>query len=171
MRHVRQVELGAGNGLWSGLLRARGADVLAFDTSRWSDDYVAAGGAAPAAAAGEPLMGERDACVVEGSPEEAARHTERTLVLMWPDYHGHGTYGLACLQRYAGERLALVGEWRGRTFGAYTAGIPATGQSFSLEFQQAVEKDFELEQVVQLPNWPFYLDTLMVWRRRAGTVG
>ena len=36
------------------------------------------------------------------------------------------------------EGLALVGEWRGRTFGAYTPGIPATGQSFSPEFQQAV---------------------------------
>ena len=85
---------------------------------------------------------------------------------MWPDYHGHGTYGLSCLQQYAGARLALVGEWRGRTFGAYTPGIPATGQSFSLEFQQAVEADFELEQIIRLPNWPFYLDTLMVWRRR-----
>ena len=166
------VELGAGNGLWSGLLRARGADVLAFDTPRWSDEYggpiktSSAGQPLTTSAAGEHLMGERHACVEEGSPEEAARHTERTLVLMWPDYHGHGTYGLACLQQYAGSRLALVGEWRGSTFGAYTAGIPATGQSFSLEFQQAVEADFELEQTIRLPNWPFYLDTLMVWRRR-----
>ena len=167
------VELGAGNGLWSGLLRARGADVLAFDTPRWSDEYggpiktSSPGQPLTTSAAGEPLMGERHACVEEGSPEEAARHTERTLVLMWPDYHGHGTYGLACLQQYAGTRLALVGEWRGRTFGAYTAGIPATGQSFSLEFQQAVEANFELEQIVRLPNWPFYLDTLMVWRRKS----
>ena len=166
------VELGAGNGLWSGLLRARGADVLAFDTPRWSDEYggpiktSSAGQPLTTSAAGEHLMGERHACVEEGSPEQAARHTERTLVLMWPDYHGHGTYGLACLQQYAGTRLALVGEWRGSTFGAYTAGIPATGQSFSLEFQQAVEADFELEQTIRLPNWPFYLDTLMVWRRR-----
>ena len=148
--------------------------MLAFDTPRWSDEYggpiktSSAGQPLTTSAAGEPLMGERHACVDEGSPEEVARHTERTLVLMWPDYHGHGTYGLACLQQYAGTRLALVGEWRGRTFGAYTAGIPATGQSFSLEFQQAVEADFELEQIVRLPNWPFYLDTLMVWRRRNG---
>ena len=111
-------------------------------------------------------MGERHACVVEGGPEEAARHPDRTLVLMWPDYHGHGSYGLACLRQYAGARLALVGEWRGRTFGAYTAGIPETGQSFSAEFQAAVEAEFQLEQNIRLPNWPYYLDTLMVWRRK-----
>ena len=91
---------------------------------------------------------------------------DRTLVLMWPDYHGHGSYGLACLRQYAGARLALVGEWRGRTFGAYTAGIPETGQSFSAEFQTAVEAEFQLEQNIRLPNWPYYLDTLMVWRRK-----
>ena len=28
------------------------------------------------------------------------------------------------------------------------------------------EADFELEQIIRLPNWPFYLDTLMIWRRR-----
>jgi hypothetical protein len=191
------VELGAGNGLWAGLLRQRGADVLAFDTVRraapapdprssdaarsrtasrrprapqptWSDEYAPAvgEGAPTAAAAGEALMGERHACVVEGGPEEAARHPDRTLVLMWPDYHGHGSYGLACLRQYAGARLALVGEWRGRTFGAYTAGIPETGQSFSAEFQAAVEAEFQLEQNIRLPNWPYYLDTLMVWRRK-----
>ena len=85
---------------------------------------------------------------------------------MWPDYHGCGDYGLACLRQYAGPCLALVGEWRGRTFGAYTAGVGENGQSFSPAFQAAVEDAFELEELVRLPNWPFYLDTLMVWRRK-----
>ena len=157
------VEIGAGNGHWASLLRRRGADIVAFDTPRWDEAFAAAG----AASGGDELMGEREAGVTqEGGPEQAAAHANRTLVLMWPDYHGHGSYGLSCLTQYTGERLALVGEWRGRTFGAYTQGIPETGQSFSAEMQAAVEEAFELERTVRLPNWPCYLDTLMVWRRK-----
>ena len=33
------------------------------------------------------------------------------LVLMRPDYAGHGSFGLKCLEEYEGEYLVLVGEW------------------------------------------------------------
>ena len=104
--------------------------------------------------------------MLEGGPERAAEHADRALMLAWPDYLGRGTYSLACLEAYRGDTLVLLGEWRGRTFGAYTQGIPETGQSFSAEMQAAVEEAFELERTVRLPNWPCYLDTLMVWRRK-----
>ena len=54
------------------------------------------------------LMGTRVTEVLEGGVGEAKAHAERTLVLMWPDYGGVGTYGLSCLAGYSGERLALV---------------------------------------------------------------
>ena len=114
-------------------------------------------------------MGDRDDGVVEGGPERAAAHPERTLVLMWPDYEGRGGYGLACIEAYiraGGERLVLVGEWRGATFGACTDGIGDHGQSFSAEVQAAVEGAFEVEEVVRLPNWPLFLDVCVAWRRR-----
>jgi len=168
------LELGAGNGLWARLLRERGADVLAFDTRRWSDAYARGGGGSaragrappPAAANGDELMGARESIVREGGPQEAATHRERALVLMWPDYGGRGSYGLACLEAYKGDVLVLVGEWRDRTYGAYTEGLPETGQSFSKDFQTAVEKSFERVSEARLPNWPYFLDTVTIWRRR-----
>ena len=66
-------------------------------------------------------------------------HQDRTLLLMWPDYMGFGTYGLQCLQQYKGQKLILIGEWKDSTFGSYAKGISEHGQSFSLEFQQKVE--------------------------------
>ena len=100
--------------------------------------------------------------VVEGGPEAVRAHAGRTLMLMWPDYMGFGSYGLSCLEGYGGDTLVLIGEWRGRTLCDSTA-----GQSFSEEFQAAVEAEFVLDEEVRLPNWPFFLDTCRVWRRRA----
>ena len=105
--------------------------------------------------------------VEEGGPEAAKAHSERTLLLMWPDYGGRGGYGCACLEAYDGSTLALVGEWSGRSLGAYAPGLPETGQSFSAAFQAQVEAEFELESVTRLPNWPYFYDCLMIWRRHA----
>ena len=68
-------------------------------------------------------MGERASFVKEGGPEQAAAHSDRALMLMWPDYAGQGSYGTACLEQYTGGLLLLVGEWRDSTLGAYTAGV------------------------------------------------
>eukprot|EP00962_Isochrysis_galbana_P007592 scaffold2058_cov115-Isochrysis_galbana.AAC.4 len=169
------IEMGAGNGLWAAALHARGADVLAFDTPRRSlqfRDADAADGAPDGSAAGEegaPLMGERRDCVhlCEWGAEKLAEElAHRSLVLMWPDYGGRGSYGLGCLREYSGSCLILVGEWRGSTFGAHAPGRLETGQSFSAEFQAEVEAKFQLEQVVPLPSWPYILDRVAIWRRR-----
>ena len=177
--HSPLIEMGAGNGVWADALRRRGADVLAFDTARFSELYgVSADEASaplPAGCADESdalgagthamLMGERVGSVQEGGPEVLAQHPERTLVLMWPDYQGRGSYGLECLSGYAGEALILVGEWRGRTYGG-SLGLCEGGQSFSADFQRTVEAQFECVQEHRLPNWPLFLDTLTIWRRR-----
>lgn len=118
------IEMGAGNGVWAHALRKRGADLVAFDTLRFSEVYgvsatVAGGaligelGSAQEVGSGDVLMGERVGTVQEGGPAEVAKHPGRTLVLMWPDYQGRGSYGLECLAGYAGETLVLAGEWRG----------------------------------------------------------
>ena len=97
--------------------------MLAFDTEAWQHSFAAGGGAAgggegTAAGEGAPftegeaLMGAREACVEQGGPEAAAAHPDRALVLTWPEYDGRGSYGLACLRAYRGDRLVLVGEWR-----------------------------------------------------------
>eukprot|EP00960_Hanusia_phi_P047034 758184-Hanusia_phi.AAC.12 len=70
-----------------------------------------------------------------GGSEMIKEHQDRTLVLMWPDFLGKGSFGLQALEEYAGEFLILVGEWKGRTWGAYTPELDDHGQSFSQEFQ------------------------------------
>ena len=112
-RYSPLVELGAGNGHWANLLRRRGADVLAYDTRLWSDAYggdragaagssggesgVVGSGGVGGVVAGEELMGTREADVLEGGPECASSHSDRALMLAWPDYMGRGRYGLECL--------------------------------------------------------------------------
>ena len=93
IRYAPILELGAGTGHWAALLRARGVDVLAYDTRCWSDAFAdadASGGTAvgdeargaatgPAAPGGVAIgtsliEGVRDPCVAEGGPEAAAAH-------------------------------------------------------------------------------------------------
>lgn len=105
-------------------------------------------------------------CLGQGGPEEAGRHPSRTLVLMWADYMGWGTYGLRCLEAYEGEHLILVGEWRTDTYGSFAPGMSENGQSFSLEMQLVVEENFDLVRTVDLPNWPMSLDKVRLYRRR-----
>ena len=71
----------------------------------------------------------------EGGPEQAAEHSGRAMLLVWPDYLGRGSYAKACLDAYGGDTLLLVGEWRGRTFGSYASGLAEEGQAFSAKFQ------------------------------------
>jgi hypothetical protein len=167
------IEMGAGNGLWADALHARGADVLAFDTPRWSPQYRDADDGAPGGGAleeeGAPLMGERRQCVHlcdDLAETLAEQQAQRALVLMWPDYGGRGSYGLHCLRAYSGSCLVLVGEWRDSTFGAYAPGRPETGQSFSAAFQTEVEASFQRVQVVALPSWPYVLDRVAIWQQR-----
>ena len=163
------VEVGAGNGVWAAALRQRGVDVVAYDTPVWSDAY-AGGGAA--GAAGKVLMGKRveeseGGGVREGGAESAAAHADRALLLVWPDYAGRGTYAREALRAYTGQTLLLVGEWRGRTFGGGAQGPTEDGEAFSAAFQQQVESDFEVVEQHRLPSWPWYVDCLVVWRRKA----
>ena len=130
-------------------------DILAFDS-----EFQLDGGASTATT--------KFCEVLEGRGPQAVQEHQagRTLVLMWPDYLGLGTYGLECLEAYEGKELILVGEWRTSTFGSYAPGISRHGQSFSVEFQQKVETDFCLVETIELPRWPLFLDCLQIFRRR-----
>lgn len=154
-RKAPLLEVGAGKGYWASLLRERSVDILAFDS-----EFQLDGGASTATT--------KFCEVLEGRGPQAVQEHQagRTLVLMWPDYLGLGTYGLECLEAYEGKELILVGEWRTSTFGSYAPGISHHGQSFSVEFQQKVETDFCLVETIELPRWPLFLDCLQIFRRR-----
>eukprot|EP00756_Hemistasia_phaeocysticola_P054878 Hpha_TRINITY_DN30792_c0_g1::TRINITY_DN30792_c0_g1_i1::g.28384::m.28384 len=157
------VECGAGSGLWAKELRARGADIIACDTSHnWRRELN------PQARDGvayEPMTE-----LVEKGPEGLAEYGDRTLVLMWPDQAGTGRFATECLRNYSGSTLALVGEWKGNSFGDCREGLAPSGQSFSDTFQREVEAAFELQKTVELPGWPLLLPRLMVWRRRVEAI-
>ena len=144
-RHAPIVELGAGRGLWASLLSTRGCDIVAYDEE---------GGEGGDKAGGE-------AVVRVGGPGVASSHSDRALLLIWPDLEGEGTFALDSLAAYSGQTLLLVGEWRGRALS-----IPY-GTAFAPPFQAAVEADFEVVQQVRLPSWPTFVDVLTVWRRKS----
>lgn len=157
------VELGAGTGFWAHTLRQAGVDVEAFDLGGWMSRFNPEKGLEE----GSMLMhSTRFGKVIEGGPDSARKHTDRALLLVWPDYSGVGFFGRACLQGYHGNTLIVVGEWEGCTHGAIRDGMGVHGQSFSPEFQAEVDREFELVKSVPLLNWPTCADLVQIFRRR-----
>lgn len=94
------VEIGAGGGYWTRLLRGRGVDVIAYDraprpgrwhTHNWVDDVLA------------------------GDHTAVAGHPERTLLLVWPAYGEAWTHQV--IEAYGGDTVVYVGEGDGGATG------------------------------------------------------
>lgn len=137
-------------------------DILVFDEKHFQSSF----NDQTQISEGQEISARYFCQVQQGGPEIANKYADRTLLLMWPDYMGFGTYGLQCLQHYQGNTLILIGEWKNSTFGSYAQGISEHGQSFSLDFQEKVEAEFELIEILDLPTWPLFLDRLQIFRRR-----
>ena len=156
------LELGAGTGYWASQLMEFATDILVFDEKHFQISF----NDQTQISEGQEISARYFCQVQQGGPEIASKYADRTLLLMWPDYMGYGTYGLQCLQHYQGNTLILIGEWKNSTFGSYAQGISEHGQSFSLDFQEKVEAEFELIEILDLPTWPLFLDRLQIFRRR-----
>jgi hypothetical protein len=162
-RHQPLLEVGAGGGYWASLLHKMRVDIMAITSAKFSLEWNTVAGIEE----GTPLYAvSHFAGLQEGGPQVVCQHADRTLVLMWSDYMGSGTFGLECVRNYTGKTLILVGEWHDWTLGSSTPGTPAHGQAFSLSMQQLVDKEYERVQTVALPNWPAHVDRLMVFKRR-----
>jgi tetratricopeptide (TPR) repeat protein len=85
------VEIGAGSGYWSALLRQRGVDVTAYDA--WLGSTYAPG------VTWSPVL--------TGDAKMSALHPDHSLFLCWPTGAG-GAY--EALSNYKGKRLLYVGE-------------------------------------------------------------
>ncbi len=85
------VEIGAGSGYWSALLKARGTEVKAYDA--WLGSTYA------------PEI--TWAPVMTGDAKSAALHPDHALFLCWPSGNGAAYDALA---NYKGKRLLYVGE-------------------------------------------------------------
>lgn len=130
------VEVGAGAGYWTYELRRAGIEAVATD---------------PGSSRGyrrrriwtsvEPLTG----------PQAVLRYPRHTLLLVWPE--GDATWPVETLRAYDGERVVYVGEAPGG----------ATGDD---AFHDYLERVFDLETEIALPQFLGVHDALTIWRRQ-----
>lgn len=132
------IEIGAGLGYWAELLRRNGADVLAYDREPEGCREYFDPGAAPRG-------------VEAGGPEMAARAGRRVLFLCWPVWNE--PMASEALQAYPGSLLAYAGEDMGG----------CTGDAM---FHRLLDRDWELIDRVDLPQWDPARDRLTFWRRK-----
>jgi len=141
-RHAPLLECGAGTGYWTALVRANGADAIAYD-------LVPPGRAAPN---GYHRGRRRPWTEVRQASAAAAvrRHPDRTLVLCWPPYDDDAA-SYEPLRAYSGDIVLHVGERHG-----------VTG---SARFHRELELNWTAVEEVVLPHWPGLDDRVTVYRR------
>jgi len=144
-RYAPIVELGAGTGYWTYLLRRRGVDCVAYD--------LAPPDRQPNPNRLRPLTWTH---VDRGDVGVLAGHAERTLFLCWPSYRD--PFAARALAAYVGTRLIYVGE-------------PAGGHTADDDFFSLLARDWQAAENVALPNWPGTRDLLTVYRRAASSLG
>jgi hypothetical protein len=87
------LELGAGTGYWSWLLRQAGSHVVALDHN--------------------PVAPPHWTEVEKGDESFSSRFADRSLFLCWPPYQDPMAH--KALLSFTAKTVAYVGEWRGRT--------------------------------------------------------
>ena len=153
-------EIGAGLGLWAKMLRDEGVDVWAYDVfARGENNGYVTGGF--------NTSKEDDApppfCTVdEGGVEKIKDHPRQSLFLCWPPPEAASGNApdiarfaaLESLTRYEGDCVLHVGEG-------------ANGETDGEMFREKLHEQFELKNVVSIPNWPNAFDRLTVYERRS----
>ena len=165
--HLPIIEVGAGTGYWAHCLEKAGvntSDLHCFDCSttwlshlnQYQDGSTCA------------VENSFYSALQQGPPEVVSSHSDKTLLLMWPDFMGLGDFGHQALLQYSGNTIITVGEWADATLGAYSSELQNTfsGQSFSTAFQLKMSREFDLQETVRLPSWPLYCDELRVYSRK-----
>jgi len=147
VRHSPIVEIGAGTGYWARLTAEAGADVVAYDSRvgltarrrpRRGTCWVTKCGAY------FPVR--------RGGSSMAKYHAHRTLFLCWPPYDA--TMAEKALANYEGATVIYVGENGGCTA--------------SDKFHDMLERDWELTDVIRIPQWHGIHDRMEVYRRGEG---
>lgn len=147
------IEIAAGKGYWSFLLKQIGVDILAYDKltsgakGNWSD--VQKGG--------PEVLNWR-----KGKHKDVAKG--RNLFLCYPDQTDE--VAQRCLNSFEGEVIIHVGELM--TTGTKAGGLQTPwGRSSSSDFQVCLNETFHCVLVARLPCLPHASDYLTVWRRSA----
>lgn len=84
--------------------------------------------------------------------EESAvnKHADRSLFLCWPPLSTD--MGSNALSHYEGDAVLYIGEGKG-------------GCTGSDMFHRTLDQDYDLEEVVNIPQWPYVYDSLYIYKR------
>lgn len=176
----RIVEMGAGTGYWSAMLRKNGADVIAFDAHPGSEEH-------DNAYVGKqmyyPVQEGVDSTVfVENNTDVL----ERALLMVWPNnpddldnphvrLEGESVlppiWDIDCLQRYydlGGQTVIYVGEREEKILLISDASGTDCGFCGSRKFQKFLWENFDLKAVIECPKWWMKEDDVTIWKRKKG---
>ena len=133
------VEIGAGSGYWTALLRAAGLDVIATDLESEGEGPYGSG------------LGRHAAVEALGGAQAVAAYPDRDVFCSWPTEGGEwcaqAVRGIA-----VGRAFALIGD-------------PSGGVTGTPSLHEALAVDFETEMVVEIPQFPRVDDRLTIHRR------
>jgi hypothetical protein len=197
---VYVLEMGAGTGFWTALLRARGnvRQIDAVDLAP-CDGYEHNGHHAVQWQIGQTKKSANPppfARVTRGTPEDVLGFgTERpsALFLCWPPRErddGENVddkdktpeeadrMAIRALERFDGDAVLYVGEapLYSPSINIHGEAIGSTrssprGATAGPAFHAALHKEWRQVESVPLPNWPGASDSLTVWRRRGAESG
>lgn len=134
------VEIGAGTGYWARLLRESDVNIVAYDLH-------------------PPVVGAEDnhwhqnvptwTQVLPGSPECAAYHPDRALLLCWPP---RSPMAHEALSAYRGDYIIYIGEESG-------------GCTADNAFFDSLKRNWRRIKVIDIPRWWDCYDKIIIYRR------
>lgn len=87
----------------------------------------------------------------KGGPEVLARSQAQTLLLCWPPLQE--PFALECLRAFRGERVVYIGEGK-------------DGCTADEAFHVELDALWQLEQSLNIPQWPGSQDQVFIYRRK-----
>ncbi|HEX7948512.1 MAG TPA: hypothetical protein VF495_27860 [Phenylobacterium sp.] len=133
------VEIGAGSGYWTALLRAAGLDIVATDLEAEGEGPYGSG------------LGRHALLEALGGPQAVRAYPSRDVFCSWPS-QGADWCAEAVREIAVGRAFALIGDLPG--------GVTATPA-----LHEVLAERFDLETVVEIPQFPRVDDRLTIHRR------
>ena len=131
------VELGAGAGYWAKLIKAAGGQIEAWDCTPWNKSAYG--------------FTKLWFPVQRGGVAVLKRTSAKTLFLSWPCYDRPFAY--KALEAFRGETFIYIGESRGGCCG-------------NNRFFDTLQRVWEPEKTLNLPNWLGIHDRFELYRRK-----
>lgn len=141
------IEIGAGTGYWSSLLKLNGVDIQPYD-------IVPPSSSSSTTTTSNEFHGKVPTFTnvsIGGAEMLTNDNRNKSLFLCYPP--PLSAMASECLQYFRGKFIIYVGEWQGNTA--------------DLKFEEELQSQFNLVMIVKLPNWSNTYYNLSVWERKS----